>query len=88
MPAQYGSPNPNMARPYPPYPQGGYYPPIPPNQCGGPMGPPRDDQTLSSYSKNIIQHLPPSTRVDKLHGPQNINKRNARDAFMTGNFGI
>lgn len=88
MPAQYGSPNPNMARPYPPYPQGGYYPPIPPNQYGGPMGPPRDDQTLSSYSKNIIQHLPPSTRVDKLHGPQNINKRNARDAFMTGNFGI
>ena len=89
MPPQYASPNPNMGRSFPPYPQGGFYPPMPPNQYGGPMAyPPHEEQKSSSYSKNIIQHLPPSNRVDKLHGPQNLNKRNARDAFMTGNFGI
>lgn len=89
MPPHYASPTPNMGKPFPPYPQGVYYPPMPPNQFGVQIAhPSHEEQKTSSHSKNIIQHLPPSNRVDKLHGPQNLNKRNARDAFMTGNFGI
>lgn len=37
---------------------------------------------------NIINNMPVADKVDKLHGPRNVNKKTARDAFMSGAFGI
>ncbi|GMM44383.1 Msb1 protein [Pichia kluyveri] len=86
---------------YPPYPPQGYppqgYPPYPPQGYPPypPQGyPPYPSQGIPqsaknpSYSNNIINSMPPSGKIDKLHGPQAVNKKNARNAFMGGGFGI
>lgn len=74
---------------YPPMPTPGYpaYPSYPP------QGYPGSPQLLqvagkNGYSNNVINHMPPSNKIDKLHGPQALNKKNAREAFMSGSFGI
>jgi hypothetical protein len=68
---------------YPSYPVP-YYPPLPHN-ASVPNMPPKGN---GRYSNNVINHMPPSGKVDKLHGPQALNKKNARDAFMSDAFGI
>ncbi|KAG0689349.1 hypothetical protein C6P40_005171 [Pichia californica] len=73
------SPRPQQPGVYPPYKAG------PHTQAVYTNG---EDPNLSYASNAIIQNMTPITRVDKLHGPQNINKKSARDAFMSKNFGI
>lgn len=90
-PQGYLSPQQGYPPPQPGYPspQQGYYQPqlqvpqgyYPPN----PLVPPNN---VSPYTNNVINNMPPSGKMDKLHGHQGLNKKNARNMFMSDAFGI
>lgn len=53
-----------------------------------PPQPSSNGPAAGTYTANIINNMPPPGKFNKLHGQIAVNKKNARSAFMGGDFGI